>query len=153
MVCLSILVSSHYISECRCTHNSSIVSCGGRGSSKPSPIISQVKVLSSMPIPIFISPVNVRSSIGGGCTGESPLKPHGSALTPPTMFIGPLATPKSAAGMVRGVTPLALPDGKLPGVTSFGGGTGSWDFSNVSTCSAKRIYCQLNFQNHIIGKG
>lgn len=52
------------------TNSSSIVSCGGNGSSKPRPIISQVKVLSSMPMLIFMSAENV---ISMGAWGDSPL--------------------------------------------------------------------------------
>ena len=121
------------------TYNSSIVSCGGKGSSKPSPIISHVNVLSSMPMPILRSPVNVRSSIVG-CIGESPLRPHRSALTE---TIGGVLTAKSPLGTGRefaGLMPLNGLD-KL----SLGEGTGSWVFNKVSTCSIQGDQSQYSF--------
>lgn len=116
------------------TYSSSIVSWGGSGSSRPSPIISHVKVLSSRPIPIFISVGNDISS-RGGC-GDSPLRRQRSSFTPPTMPIEGFVMLKSVAGTDRSPTPLTLLV-KVFGADSGDVTGGSWVLSNVSTCSVK----------------
>jgi len=123
------------------TYNSSMVSCGGRGSSKPSPIISHVNVLSSMPIPIFISAAKFRSFKGGW--GDSPLNPQRSAFTPSTMVMDGFETLKSPAGTGLRLIPLTppWPAVKVVGVTSAAAAAaGSWVFSKVSTCSIEEMY-------------
>lgn len=82
-----------------CTYSSSIVSCGGRGSSRPSPIISQVKLLSTLPMPMPMLLLKLKSSIGP--LGDSALKCHRSMSRLCAMAIEGSVTVKFAFAAAR----------------------------------------------------
>jgi len=81
------------------SYSSSIVSCGGNGSSRPRPIISQVKVLSTLPIPMLILLLKLKSSMAP--LGESPLKCHRSMSRLLAIPIDGSATVKFAVAAAR----------------------------------------------------
>lgn len=79
--------------EPRGTNSSSMVSCGGSGSSRPSPIISQVKLLSALSNPIEdIWVLKLKSSTAAPGWGDSPLKRQRSVSRSLAMAIEGFAT-------------------------------------------------------------
>ena len=123
------------------TYNSSMVSCGGSGSSRPRPIISQVKVLSTLGTPIGILPLKLKSSTAP-VWGDSGLKCHRSASRPFGIPIEGSVTLKLAAGgaarwlgLVDTLSTLMV---KVLVASVVGAGT-SCVLSNVSTCSVSDV--------------
>jgi len=117
-------------------YSSSIVSCGGRGSSRPKPIISQVKLLSTWPMFMPILLLKLKSSIGR--LGDSALKCQRS-MSLFAIAIEGSGTPKFAGAAGRwfrccfadvstGIGCVLLPSGLVDELSCV--------FSSVSTCSA-----------------
>lgn len=119
-------------------YSSSIVSCGGRGSSRPRPIISQVKLLSTWPMFMPILLLKLKSSIGR--LGDSALKCQRS-MSLFAMAIEGSVTAKFAgaagrgrwfgccfAALSTGIGWALLPSGLVDELSCV--------FSSVSTCSA-----------------
>lgn len=124
------LVSRH-MSQARDKHpdNSSIDSCGGKGSSSPRPIISQVK--------LFCIGIELKSNVSGadwgGCGELSPLNCQRSGST---RLMGGSGTVRFVMGgvlLILGSAGTATAGASLVTVLATAGG--SWVLSSVSTCS------------------
>lgn len=124
--------------ERRGVYSSSIVSCGGNGSSNPSPIISHVKVLSTLPIPMLMLLLKLKSSMAP--LGESPLKCHRSMSRLLAIPIDGSVTVKFAVAAVRWlVCVLAGPSTEMGNALVPSGllAEPSCVLRSVSTCSAR----------------
>lgn len=115
-----------------------MVSCGGNGSSRPRPIISQVKLASILSIPMFKSLLKLKSSIGAFC-GDSPLKFHRSISRLLATLIEGSETVKfgmAVTGCVGcDVHVVSTETGAVLAVSAAVDGDTSCVFRSVSTCS------------------
>ncbi len=119
------------------TYSSSMVSCGGKGSSRPKPIISQVKLPSILFMPIVKLLLKLKSSIGAFC-GDSPLKFHRSISRLLAIPIEGSDTVKFGGAAVTGCVCLDVVSMELTMVLAFSAvvvGGISCVFRSVSTCS------------------
>lgn len=132
----ALLASSRWTwSQHEFTDNSSIDSCGGRGSSKPSPIISQVK--------LFCMGMALKSKVSGMVCGCGELVPLNCQRSGSARLMGGSGTLIEGIGGVLLVLGLARRS-MVTGASSLavvGVGSGSWVLSSVSTCSTFRA-CQ-----------
>lgn len=114
-------------------HNSSMDSCGGSGSSRPSPIISQVK--------LFVMGRVLKSKLSGGAGGCGELSPAKFQRSTSVLHGGKASgTLMSAMGgggafLLVSTRGLTVMDGEFLAAV-LGAAGGSWDLRSVSTCSA-----------------
>lgn len=116
-----------------------MVSWGGSGSSRPSPIISQVKVFSTLPMPMEMLLLKLKSSITP--FGDSALKCHRSMSLLLAIAIDGSVTVKLAAAAARAFVVFDAPGSRTIGLVLEPSGLvvlTSCVFNSVSTCSNHR---------------